>query len=187
MIACVFLVLLTGLSSPALSQSAEDVKLFQEEKGSFLVGIGLDYGLIGFRGKYRVHKNLNAAASLGVLPGPVVFWNIGVEANLNPNLVKRISPYISANFGANAWATLESFEGIEELRVIEGFNIGIGTHIRLSKHSNSYFAIGMSYRIISPESDRFVEEFNETYGTIYNSLTYRQLLPNIGLAFRVWE
>lgn len=180
------LFLLFCLSKPAFSQEQKRViNIFEEEKITLLGGIGFDYGWFGFRCKYKLHKNIKAVANFGVTPDHPV-WNVGFEANTAPILSDRILPYFTAIYGANASVTLTTYRGIQESRIIESPAFGIGFHYQMFKAINWYISAGINYRIITPESERFEEEFNSTYGENRN-IIYEKLFPSLGMTLKVWK
>lgn len=180
-----FLLLPILLSSPLKAQELEEKSLFKE-KVTLMMGLGMEYGGLGFKTKYRLKNNFKAVGILGVLPSSVI-WNIGLETHLDTKFSKSVAPYFLVMFGPNAELALTSISGIRERKLIEGFTLGTGIHIGVPKSSSKYyFSAGINYTIISPESANFIEEFNETYFTNYVS-NHRRLFLSLGLTFRLWD
>lgn len=180
-----FLLLPILLSGPLKAQELEEESLFQE-KVTLMMGLGMEYGGLGFKTKYRLKNNFKAVGVLGILPSSVR-WNIGLETHLDTKFSKSIAPYFLVMFGPNAELALRSNRGYRERKLLEGFTLGTGTYIGVPKRSSKYyFSAGINYTIISPESANFIEEFNDTYSTNYVT-NYRRLFFSLGLTFRLWD
>ena len=159
--------------------------IFQEEKISLMMGLGFDYGLLGFRGKYSLHKNVKAVGSIGI--PTTLFWNLGLEANLDSSLSDVFSPYLTVFYGVNAYIELESHSGLLEKMNLLGPTFGIGVKLNLVKKLRSYLTIGFNYRIIGPGKRAKENEFNATYGTNHNIVYNRKFYPSFGWTLRIWE
>jgi len=184
---CFMMMLLLGsYSSIAQSQDTTSRNIFELEKTSLMAGIGLEYGFFGFKVKHKMHNHIKSIANLGLSPYSM-FFNLGIEGNLDPNFSNYVAPYLSVMYGTYGEALLTTNQGIRETKLILGTTIGFGINVKFSKTTSSYLSFGANYRLAEHSTKPFIEDFNSKYDTGYTYIKFRRLLPTVGLAFRVWK
>lgn len=172
------------------SVEAQTTTMFQEEKISLGLGIGVQYSFVGFQGKYFFSKYVGAVAS-GTYSPFGILWNVGAELRVPEPLPRRISPYFNVLVGTNSFSDLSSvffgtgggfFEFIEEKKSFIGITIGTGIKWDVFNNNSNYLRLGFDILFINKSYAEFVDQFNGTYATSYSTETPR-FLPSIGYVF----
>ena len=188
----VFFTILFSLFLGCQSLNAQTTTMYNEEKLSLGVGLGVQYSLVGVQGKYFFTDYLAAAAS-GTYSQYGALWNVGVELRVPEILPRRVSPYFNVFVGTNTYASLEAFvstggmfggffEIISEKDAFIGLTIGSGIKWDVFNNNSGYLKLGMDYRFIPSAFVEFVDRFNGTYATTYSTDPIG-FLPSIGYVF----
>jgi len=173
-------------SFSSFAQELQTKNLFSTEEITVGVGVGLEYGVLGFKAKYTgLHKNISPIINIG-LSEYAAIWNFGLEARLNPEMSRHLSPYVSLCYGVNGASDLDSRYGVGEARSLYGFNMGFGLNVKFRKKGNSYLSLGGNYRIISARSKDIIDDFKEKYDIRFGG-DYISLIPSLGIFFVISE
>lgn len=130
-----FLTLILLAAAAGNSYSQDDTP--QEtpvQKGSFGIGLGMDYGGIGGKITVLPSKNFGLFAGLGYnLVGAGI--NAGVIARLSPD--KRVCPYLTAMYGYNA--VIKVTGDIEISEIYYGPSLGFGLEFHARRKPLNFF------------------------------------------------
>jgi hypothetical protein len=154
------------------------VKVKVEEEGiaSLAVGLGLDYGGVGFKLKLNLHDNFGIFGGLGwAFMG--LGYNVGAKVNFAPK--SKINPHLQAMYGYNAGIIVVNDSDLSKL--FYGGTVGFGIDLKSAKRK-SYWTFGLLIPIRKQEvNDYMVYLENEKNVEFQGDL--KPILLTIGYTF----
>jgi hypothetical protein len=132
-----FLTLILLVAAVGNSHAQDDTgKETPVQKGSFGIGLGLDYGGIGGKIAILPSKNFGLFAGLGYnFVGAGI--NAGVVARLSPD--KRACPYLTAMYGYNAAIRVSG--DVEFSETYYGPSMGFGVELHGRRKPLNFFSL----------------------------------------------
>jgi hypothetical protein len=172
------------------SLTAQRTTVFNEEKLSLALGLGVQYNYFGLQGKYFFSDHVAAIGGAGVVPLNGLLWNAGIELRLQEIRSKRVSPYLNILVGTNTFRTLDGFtissNGFpmffeEKVKFIGGI-IGAGIKFDDFDNNRGYLKLGFDFLIVNPNHSKTIDEFNSRNMTSF-SRSWPRFLPAIGYVY----
>lgn len=175
-------ILLLFISVIGNSQSRKKENIFSLEKISVGAGIGLEYGVIGMRGKYYFNDYLGSSLGLGTVFVGRLIWNVGLDFRVPKLATKRFAPYANVMYGANASLIIEDQNSKNINKLYRGISTSLGIKINVIPKLNSYITIGINYRFLNGNIAKFVEDYNQEFGTNVDR-NYSSVFPVFGYTY----
>lgn len=138
------------LNTSLFAENPENPKAKPQVFGG--LGLGLDYGGLGFKCEYLPFKYMGVSFGLGYnLQGP----GINLGASFKPLPDKLIQPVATFLWGYNAVIVIQ--DRAERNKTYYGFSAGLGGELRVGKKGNK-----LSLTIFYPfRNKRFQEDYDE--------------------------
>lgn len=155
--------ILISLTLNVLAQDSIPDKL-KTDVFSLGMGIGLDYGGIGYSALYYPQRNIGLFAACGYAFAGISY-NTGLKIRYpakNPSA--KSYPYLLGMYGYNAVVLMDREE---YNRIFYGLSLGCGLDYRPNPDKNAYWSFSLIVPFRDPEYDNYIESL-ENRGAEFN-------------------
>ncbi len=139
-------------------QKAGDSTVY--DKGAFGLGIGFDYGGLGFNYTLYPQKNIGIFGGVGyAIAG--VGYNTGLKFRLTP---KRVTPYIMGMYGYYAAISVTNSNGFGPSlnKMFYGFTSGVGIDCLVGRARKNYLSFALTIPFRSPDVQNYINDLRSS-------------------------
>jgi hypothetical protein len=146
------------------------------------LGLGLDYGGIGWNLLLYPQKNIGIFGGLGIVPTAGVGVNGGAKLRFFSDYQKhKIIPYCVIMYGYNAAIVIKDAE--EYNKFFYGPTLGIGIDIKAKQGKKHYWSLALLLPIRGTKVDDYIEDLESNHNVEFNN----KLIPiGISIGYRFY-
>jgi len=139
------------------------------------LGLGLDYGVLGFNLLYYPQRNIGLFGGLGYAFAGTGF-NVGAKLRIvSKNSLVYTAPYSLIMYGYNASVII--INAPELSKIYYGPTLGFGLDFKLKTSSKNYITLAILIPIRSPEVQEYIDHLKKAYG-----IEFKNGLPPIAFS-----